>query len=232
MMIPDSVSAAPSSFTFLSGVTYNAAGQMTQMGSESRTYNVMGQLTNVHSPTFNITYNYSATQNNGKITSQVDNLTGEQVTYAYDSLNRLVAAQAGSTWGQGFAYDPFGNLTDKNALIGSVPTMHIVPDPLTNHLGGEHANGNFPNSIDAENRLVTAGTMRYAYDAQNKRVWSCTASGTYFWFPCTSDTYYFYGPDGRLMTQFTPVYTLAYTDQQFYYHPATFTFQNTSNTRS
>jgi RHS repeat-associated protein len=223
---------APSNYTFLSGVTYNAAGQMTQMGNESRTYNVMGQLTNVHNGTFNITYNYSATQNNGKITSQVDNLTGEQVTYAYDSLNRLISAQAGSTWGQGFAYDPFGNLTDKTALAGSVPTMHIVPDATTNHLGGEDANGNPPGQMDAESRLIITGTQRYAYDAQNKRVWSCTASGTNSWMPCTFDTYYFYGPNGKLMTQFTPVYTLAYTDQQNVHHPATFTFQNSSNTRA
>jgi RHS repeat-associated protein len=223
---------APSTITMLSGVTYNAAGQMTQMGSESRTYNVMGQLTNVHNGTFNITYNYSSTQNNGKITSQVDNLTGEQVTYAYDSLNRLISAQAGSTWGQGFAYDPFGNLTDKTALAGSVPTMHIVPDATTNHLGGEDANGNPPGQMDAESRLIISGTMRYSYDGQNKRVWACTASGTYSWMPCTSDTYYFYSPSGKLMTQFTTVYTLAYTDQQNVHHPATLTFQNSSNTRA
>src|SRR5258707_5359789 len=104
----------------------------------------MGQLTNVHSGSMNITYNYSATQNNGKITSQVDNLTGEQVTYAYDSLQRLISAQAGSSWGQGFAYDPFGNLTDKTVLAGSVPTLHIVPDPLTNHVAGEGANSDRP----------------------------------------------------------------------------------------
>src|SRR5258708_29089430 len=138
----------PYNVTILSAVTYNASGQMTQMGSETRSYNVMGQLTNVHSGSMNITYNYSATQNNGKITSQVDNLSGEQVTYAYDSLHRLISAQAGSTWRQGFPYDPFGNLTDKTALAGTVPTMHIVPDPITNHLGGQNANGTGPDSMD------------------------------------------------------------------------------------
>src|SRR5258708_5769675 len=135
---------------------------MTQMGSETRSYNVMGQVTNIHSSSMNITYNFSATQNNGKITSQVDNRRGEQVTYAYDSLQRLISAEAVSSWGQGFAYDPFGNLTDKTVLAGSVPTLHIVPDALTNHLGGEDANGNSPGSMDQENRLVLAGTMRYA----------------------------------------------------------------------
>src|SRR5258708_14870667 len=141
---------------------------MTQMGSETRSYNVMGQVTNIHSSSMNITYNYSATQNNGKITSQVDNLSGEQVTYAYDSLNRLISAQAGSSWGQGFAYDPFGNLTDKTVLAGSVPTLHIVPDPLTNHVGGEDANGNPAGTMVAENRLSVAGLTRYAHDDRDK----------------------------------------------------------------
>jgi len=215
---------APYNLPVLSGVTYNASGQMTQMGSETRSYNIMGQLTNIHSGSLNITYNYSATQNNGKITSQVDNLTGEQVTYAYDSLERLIAAQAGSTWGQGFAYDPFGNLTDKTALAGSVPTLHVVPDASTNHLGGEDANGNPPGSMDAENRLVLSGTMRYAYDAHNKRVWACTATGSAP-YPCTSQTYFFYGPDGKLLAQFTPVYTPKDQNNQGQVFPATLTFQ-------
>jgi hypothetical protein len=48
----------------------------------------------------NIQYNYSATQNNGKITSQHDLISGEQIVYTYDSLNRLASA-SGSGWGQG-----------------------------------------------------------------------------------------------------------------------------------
>jgi RHS repeat-associated protein len=219
---------APTSLTLVSGVTYNAAGQMLT-GLDTRTYNSMGQLTSV----YGITYNYSAAQNNGKITSQVDNSSGEQVTYAYDSLNRLISAQAGSSWGQGFAYDPFGNLTDKTVLAGSVPTLHVVPDPLTNHMGGEDANGNSGGATwDVENRMIANGTARAAYDAQNKRVWSCTTAASYLWFPCTSETYFFYGPGGKLLAQFTPVYTLAWRDQQYQNHPATFTFQNTANTRA
>src|SRR5271169_2270818 len=72
--------------TVVGGATYNAAGQMTS-GVDTRTYNSMGQLTGItYVSSLNVTYTYSATQNNGKITSQTDNLSGEQVTYAYDSL--------------------------------------------------------------------------------------------------------------------------------------------------
>ena len=54
--------------------------------------------------------------------------------------------------------------------------------------------------MDAESRLVIAGTQRYAYDAQNKRIWSCTATGSAP-YPCTSQTYFFYGPNGKLLAQ-------------------------------
>lgn len=41
---------------------------------------------------YSATYNYSSTQNNGKITTQVDN--GETVSYTYDARNRLIAASS------------------------------------------------------------------------------------------------------------------------------------------
>ena len=40
----------------------------------------------------NMTYNFSATQKNGRIVSAVDGVTGENVSHTYDSLNRLIAA--------------------------------------------------------------------------------------------------------------------------------------------
>ena len=84
----------------------------------------------------NITYNYSSTQNNGKITSQTDNISGETVVYTYDSLNRLASAGAtSSSWGQSYGYDGFGNLTAQTVTAGSAPAYSVTPDPTTNHLG-------------------------------------------------------------------------------------------------
>ena len=209
--------------TSVSGVQYNAAGQMTA-GLDTRTYNQMGQLTSISSGSLNVSYTYSATQNIGKISSATYN--GEQVSYTYDTLNRLVAAKAGSTWGQGFNYDPFGNLTTKYVLpgtTGSVPTLSVVPDAATNHLGGVDANGNatgYGINYDLENRLITASGAQYTYDGQNKRIFSCTNS-------CASETYYFYAPSGKLIAQFTPVYTAPYRVQnQVQLAPATLVFQN------
>src|SRR5579871_4547031 len=86
----------------------------------------------------NMTYSYPSTNNNGKISSQTDNISGEQVVYTYDAINRLATATATSNaWGQSYSYDGFGNLTDQNVIAGSAPTYHVTPDPATNHLGGE-----------------------------------------------------------------------------------------------
>ena len=100
----------------------------------------MFQLTGISVPSaINMTYAYSSTQNNGKLTSETDVTSGEQVVYTYDSLNRLATAQtAGSGgWGQSFSYDGFGNLTDQNVIKGSAPSMHVVYNAATNRQTGE-----------------------------------------------------------------------------------------------
>jgi RHS repeat-associated protein len=133
-------------YAAVSGVVYGGAcAQSNQLSSityfgvtESRCYNNLGQMTSISIPgSINTTYAYPSGTNNGKISSQYDTISGETVTYAYDSLNRLVSAQlpggtnlalgktatqsstlAGySTDGPGSAVD--GN-TDGNFFDGSV----------------------------------------------------------------------------------------------------------------
>ena len=41
---------------------------------------------------YDITYTYSATQNNGRILQTSNTATGENVSYTYDSLSRLATA--------------------------------------------------------------------------------------------------------------------------------------------
>ena len=53
----------------------------------------------------------------------------------------------------------------------------MAPDPNTNQLGGEDANGNAAGYLyDAENRnhpgVGNSNGIQYVYDAQNKRTWS------------------------------------------------------------
>ena len=114
--------------TLITGTTYGPSNELLSLAgviNETRTYNSMLQLTSLVSSnssgtSVNLTYTYSGTQNNGKITGQTDNLSGEQVVYAYDTLNRLASATAGSTWGQSYSFDGFGNLQDQTVTAGSL----------------------------------------------------------------------------------------------------------------
>jgi len=137
--------------------------------AETRTFNSLMQMTrqtvtNVGTTVMDMQYNFAAGANNGRITSSVDNMNSETVNYAYDALNRLANATAG-TWGQGFGYDGFGNLTAKTALLGSVPVLSVSFDAATNHQTGVSydANGNvmgYLTAYDVENRMIGG----YSYD--------------------------------------------------------------------
>jgi RHS repeat-associated protein len=195
------------SYTAVNGVTYGAANQLLTMNyfgaSETRTYNSMLQMTRLSIPgQVDITYTFpSATTNNGKISSQTDNISGETVSYLYDSLNRLSAA-SGSGWNQNFGYDGFGNLVSKTGT--NSPALSVAIDATTNRVVGQSydANGNQQTSptmsgylyYDPENRLLSAPGVQYAYDAQNKRIWKGTFDGNGY---LTGQQLYFYGVDGQ-----------------------------------
>lgn len=175
----------------ISNATYGVAGQLLTMTgangapSETRTYNSIGQMTQFQSGSLNIQYSYSATQNNGKITSETDVVSGEQVTYTYDSLNRLASATSSVNpgWGQSYAYDGFGNMTGQTVTKGTAPSLSVSYNPATNRQTGDcaDANGNILTTgagctgssitYDVENRIRTAGSAVYSYAPGNKRVW-------------------------------------------------------------
>ncbi len=174
-----------------SNATYGPAGELTSLTTsnaglyvqETRTYNSMLQLTQIQSTgslSQNIQYVYSATQNNERIQQTLDAASGEQVSYQYDALNRLVHAEtAGNTWGETYQYDGFGNLTVKTPTKGSAPAWSATYNAATNwQMGVQYdANGNPPvGTFDVENRLVneidpsTGDTVSWLYDPWGKRV--------------------------------------------------------------
>src|SRR5271157_5994768 len=108
-----------------------------------------------------MTYNDSATQNNGQIVSSVDGVTGENVSYTYDSLKRLIAASTSGTggvqWGYTHSYDGFGNLTSKLATSGTAPSMYTGVNSATNQVGTSDANGNW----------LGASGPRYTWNVEN-----------------------------------------------------------------
>ena len=179
--------------------TYGAGGELrtlTNWGrTETRTYNSRMQLTSISVPGEAAhTYTYSGTENNGRIASETDGITGEQVVYQYDELNRLISAVTADNpsvtqWGQQFSYDGYGNLTDKDVIKGSAPVLHQLVDPATNQMPyGYDANGNWHQNgsglYDAENRLTMTypnnqsfGATYYGYDPDNHRIIKKVANG-------------------------------------------------------
>jgi YD repeat-containing protein len=135
---------------WVNNVAYNAAGQMTQMTrltyigdggipahhSETRDYNARNQLTRLRViGVLDHEYRFSATANDGRITQRKDWLSGEEVSYQYDSLNRLVSAMTtGPEWGQSFSYDGFGNLLNQTVTKGSAPSLAVNVDGNTNRI--------------------------------------------------------------------------------------------------
>jgi RHS repeat-associated protein len=195
-----------------SGVTYNAANQPLYDGTATRTYNNLLQITNISGAGMNMTYNYSSAQNNGQITSSHDAINGETITYQYDALKRLLSASA-TSWGETYGYDGYGNLTQMNPSGTGAPTLSVnvaldsnnVP---TNRIAAQGVmydnNGNqtqgfgLAMTYDVANRLSAVGNgtfSYYAYDSDNRRIYSRNASG--------SETIYFYGADGMKIATYT-----------------------------
>jgi RHS repeat-associated protein len=205
--------------------TYTPAGQLYQLSygywTETRTYNSMMQLISQSVPgALNMTYNYSATQNNGRIIGLADGITGENTTYTYDALNRLTAA-SNSLWSTTYAYDGFGNLTSKAGSGGSpnaAPTMSATYNANNQQNGVYYdANGNQGdwggsdyggNTYSVENRLVWEveggwpyPANVYAYDPWGKRVMNGSDPSLYS--PDPTYNYNFYGITGQKLVTLT-----------------------------
>jgi RHS repeat-associated protein len=187
----------------VSGATYNAAGQITygiyNGTQEWWQYNERNQLSgHIVAGQMSMGYQYSATQNNGQIQARWNYVSGEIVTYTYDSLNRLIAASTNNgTWGLSFSYDGFGNRTAQTLTAGSGPPNQTLAFDASNHVAGHtyDANGNTLNapgllwnaSYDASNRLLAANnTDTYGYGADNRRVYK-------------NGQVYLYTPGGQLL---------------------------------
>jgi hypothetical protein len=191
--------------TVVNNVTYNAANQLLTMNfgitTETRSYNTLNQLITLNAMNSywgnveNLTYNYPANgTNNGKLTSMYSAVSGETITYTYDSLNRLLTAN-GSGWGEQYGFDGFGNLLSKTVTAGSGPALSQNVNPANNQISGYPYDANGNNSAiyntgvtydlyyDAENRLGSVlqsandtELAYYFYDAQNRRIFVGPAS--------------------------------------------------------
>ncbi len=200
--------------TWVSNASYGAANQLLKLNAtsftETRAYNANLELTELTSgANVHYRYNYAATQDNGQIQSQTDVLSGEVISYQYDSLQRLATASGQGdptgAWSQAYGYDGFGNLTQKTAT--NAPALSVAVDPTTNRLqtnAAYDANGNMTTyasdqySYDLQNRMTQAnpasgGTVLYGYDSTNHRIYKGAVSGTAY----SAEEIYFYGVEGH-----------------------------------
>ncbi len=75
-------------------------------------------------------YVYPAAQNNGQISSSIDNILGETVNYSYDSLKRLTAAQTtGPQWGEAYSVSLKGTDTFLGSRGGTRDRRNRSPIP-------------------------------------------------------------------------------------------------------
>jgi YD repeat-containing protein len=182
--------------SWASGATYNAANQPLYDGTATRTYNNLFQVTSIVGSGMNMTYNYSSSQNNGQITSSVDSITGETITYQYDALRRLLTA-SGKNWGETYTYDGYGNMTQMAPTgTAGAPSLSLsvalnsnnVPTNRISATGVMYDNngnqtlgfGGLSLSYDAANRVTTVSgsqSAAYAYDSGNHRIYTRNASG-------------------------------------------------------
>jgi len=212
--------------TVVNNVSYNAANQLLGMTfnniSESRQYNTLGQLTSLQDALATSpftayvgrTYTYPTGTNNGKISSMSDSISGETVTYAYDSLKRLVSAsgtiQQTLQWDQSYVFDHFGNLLQKNIVGGILQqpstqlTVNTANNWITSVSGLSYdANGNALTSgvtYDVENHMTAGGY--YTYDGQNERI-AAINTGNYSCNPVPSYTIIMYSPSGQKFGDYT-----------------------------
>jgi RHS repeat-associated protein len=193
-------------YSWASGVTYNAANQMTYDGTQTRTYNSLMQTTQVG----NMTYNYSPSKNDGQIVSSVEAITAETITYQYDALKRLLSA-SGKNWGETYAYDGWGNLLQMNPTgTAGAPSLSVTVGATTNRVASVDVqydnNGNLTLGFaglslgyDTANRVTevvsSGGDYYYAYDSDNRRI--------YYRDNNNNETIYFYGADGRKISSYT-----------------------------
>ncbi|MCW5983384.1 MAG: hypothetical protein KIT09_35155 [Bryobacteraceae bacterium] len=151
------------------------------------------------------------------IAQKTDVVSGETVTYAYDTLKRLTsAATTGPEWGLSFSFDGFGNRTAQTVTKGSAPSSSLTYNMATNRLTGASyvydAAGNLTQapgpggcvmnmSWDGFNRMTgvqagSCGTEEYRYGADGRRVTKKTGTA--------GEVVYLYGVGGERLGTYQP----------------------------
>ena len=105
------------------------------------------------------------------ITDPFNSPDTQNCTYTHDDLSRLKEANCGSTWGENYSFDPFGNIMT-SVLSGSAG---VNWQPTYTHGTGNSINTNqyfslpgFTPTYDANGNLLTDSFHTYTWDAEGK----------------------------------------------------------------
>jgi RHS repeat-associated protein len=136
---------------------------------------------------------YSYDQGSGKNNGNIVQITNgrdstRSVSYTYDQVNRLSTAQTASTWGNSYVYDAWGNLLQKNVIVGTSENMLLttnnknqVTTPGFTYDAAGNVTWDTSNALkfDAESRMTPASGATYTYDGDDRRVQK--SDGTLLW---------------------------------------------------
>ncbi len=153
-------------------------------------------------PNYNFNLGNGTTESdNGNVIGITNNrVNARSQNFAYDPLNRITAGYStGTNWGETYAIDAWGNLTNIGTYTGKNPLGNLncaggnTNNQLNTCFGYDSAGNMISNGLntytyDAENRIIAAGGQNYLYDGDGKRVAKCASStcavgtsGTFYW---------------------------------------------------
>ena len=199
------------SISYASSALYAPQGGLTSMSigsagiSYSNQYNSRLQpsvisATGTPGTIISLSFNYHVgSEDSGNLYSISNNKNNARnQTFTYDTLNRVLQATSGTTWGTAFVYDPWGNLYLTNTVSGtgmnpmSVNQVMNTKNQFTVLDYGYDAAGNVTSdgtnttgcstggyAWNAEEMQSCAVGTTYTYDGDDKRVKK--SSGTMYW---------------------------------------------------
>jgi RHS repeat-associated protein len=155
----------------VTGVTYNAASQPTQItyttsDTDSYTYDPnTGRMTQYkftigatpQSVTGNLTWNPNWTLSQLAITDPFNAANAQTCNYSHDDLVRIASANCGSAASQSFTYDVFGNLNKTGSPFGFSATYSSSSNQMTKI-------GTFTPTYDANGNVLNDSLHAYTWD--------------------------------------------------------------------
>jgi RHS repeat-associated protein len=149
-----------------------------------------------------LTYNFSlGSGDNGNVVGIANNQSGESgrsQAFAYDTLNRIIAAGTTATtgsycWGEVYSYDAWANLTTIGAQAGysgctQESGMSVSMVTGTNQIssfgydaaGNTTSDGTYSYAWNAESEMSSAASTNYTYDGDGNRVEK--SGGKLYWY--------------------------------------------------